>query len=983
MVTREAVLLLTDVVESTSLTTRLGDARMAALWVEHDRLARRLLERWGGREVDRTDGFVLLFPAAASAAGFAADLHDGLSRLAAQEGVPFAARVVLHRGAVRVREEPGSTAKPIRVEGPGKELAGALLALGRGGQTLSTVDPRAPGGPAGVGTLPAAAAVHALGPHRLRGLAAPVELFELTLEGGLPRGLPPSARAWPVVRRGALWIPVERVPNNLPPELDPFFGREELLLRAEALLDQGAACLSLVGPGGVGKSRFARRLAWVRQREYPGGVWLVPCRGAAGPEGVAGAIARVLDLPLSGRDNVTQIGFALQAMGPSLLLLDGFEAAAPSASASLATWLPLAPEARFLLTSRVATGLPGEQVVAVPPLSVGGVEPGAQSEARALYESRALACAPGVSLDPEAVEALVARLHGLPQAVELAAARVAEASAAELCRRLEAAAEQDPMEAALDWTWSLLQPPQRAALMALSTFAAPVPLVALERVLADDAVLGGRQVWALLDDLLRHSLVTSVERPAEDALRFGLPAPVAGLARRRLVDPASLPGWSGEGVRRALEERHGRWFAAMGRSSSVPHDAAEQARRRSLVEWFADMVLAAERALERGDAAVAVGAVRAAWTVAELRGPRPPVGRLAAAVGALSTVEDRDRAWLLRVESIVAREHGELALAEARAEAGLELAIGLGDRRLEAWMRYAASAVAQQRGALEEASLQAERAEALADAVGEARLIAIVEVSLVKILGDRGEAEAARRRAEGALRRCQALGDQELLGLLLGNLAVIDIAEGRHALAAEHLALATDLHRSVGNLRDEGYALLNLGVLRFHEGAVKQGAEATAQALALARRIGDRRLTGIALANLGTFRAEEGELEVARALLREGCAVLAGIGNRRGAASTRRDLARLEARLGDPATAALILQDSIAVHEELGDPVEAARSEAALAEVRLALGQVEAAEEALARAVAQAAEKGLGPDSELGREIAAATARLGQPPPSR
>jgi class 3 adenylate cyclase len=113
-------LLLTDVVDSTRLSETLGDAAMAAIWAAHDRASRALLPSWRGREIDKTDGMLLLFDNAADAVGFALDYHRALAALPTR----LAARAGLHVGPVILRENPADDvargAKPLEVEGLAK-----------------------------------------------------------------------------------------------------------------------------------------------------------------------------------------------------------------------------------------------------------------------------------------------------------------------------------------------------------------------------------------------------------------------------------------------------------------------------------------------------------------------------------------------------------------------------------------------------------------------------------------------------------------------------------------------------------------------------------------------------------------------------------------------------------------------------------------------------------------------------------------------
>ena len=135
--TEVRALLLTDVVDSTQLSQALGDAAMATLWTAHDRVARDLLPLHGGREIDKTDGMLLMFDRAAQALAYAQAYHAALATLQP----PLLARAGLHVGAVLLRENTAADvargAKPLEVDGLAKPTAARVMALARGGQTLS------------------------------------------------------------------------------------------------------------------------------------------------------------------------------------------------------------------------------------------------------------------------------------------------------------------------------------------------------------------------------------------------------------------------------------------------------------------------------------------------------------------------------------------------------------------------------------------------------------------------------------------------------------------------------------------------------------------------------------------------------------------------------------------------------------------------------------------------------------------------------
>ena len=134
--TEARALLLTDLVGSTRLAERLGDAAMAELNAAHDRAARDLLRAWGGREIDKTDGWLLLFDSVAAAVGCALAYHRAIAALP----TPLAARAGVHWGAVTLRANPppdvAQGAKPLEVEGLAKPVAARVMSLAGAGQAL-------------------------------------------------------------------------------------------------------------------------------------------------------------------------------------------------------------------------------------------------------------------------------------------------------------------------------------------------------------------------------------------------------------------------------------------------------------------------------------------------------------------------------------------------------------------------------------------------------------------------------------------------------------------------------------------------------------------------------------------------------------------------------------------------------------------------------------------------------------------------------
>ena len=262
-------LLLTDLVDSTRLVASLGDLRAAEISARHDTEARALLEPWRGLEIDKTDGFLLLFSSPDDAVGYALAYHRMLAALASELQLPLAARAGLHTGSVVLRENPPEQvrrgAKPLEVEGVAKPLAARVMGLAGARQTLLTAD-----------------TARALGPHehrlvchghwRMKGVTEPQELFEI----GDPEApfVPPEdvAKVYCVVQRDGVWVPRREIPHRLPPDERLLPGRRAVLEQLREALDE-ARLVSLVGPPELGARNLALRYAHGFLGDWPGGAW--------------------------------------------------------------------------------------------------------------------------------------------------------------------------------------------------------------------------------------------------------------------------------------------------------------------------------------------------------------------------------------------------------------------------------------------------------------------------------------------------------------------------------------------------------------------------------------------------------------------------------------------------------------------------------------------------------------------------------------
>ncbi|MEO7009742.1 MAG: AAA family ATPase, partial [Caldimonas sp.] len=510
-------LLQTDVVDSTELCRRLGDAASSALWESHDRLARDLLRVWRGREVDKSDGFLMLFESAADGVGYALAYHRAVAAL----GLPLQARAGLHVGAVILRENAAEDiargAKPVEVDGLAKPVTARIMALAQGGQTLLTAPAKEALGRTGW-------ALQSHGHWRIKGLEEPIEVFEVA-DGDGPRAPPADAeKAYRVVRHADLWLPLREARHSLPAERDPFVGRSAALRELARRFDAGARLVSLLGIGGTGKTRLAQRFGWTELGDYAGGVWFCDLSPARDLDGIVHAVAQGLDVPLGSDDPLAQLGAALDRRGPCLVIVDNFEQVSAYAEATLGAWLGQAAQARFLVTTREVLGIAGEEAMALPPL--------APPEGAALFLRRAAAAHSGFmpsAEDGAAIAPLVALLDGLPLAIELAAARVRIMPPRTLLARMRQRFEllaapnrrlsrQATLRGAFDWSWELLLAPEKSALAQLSVFEGGFTLESAEAVLDLGDGATAASALAAVQSLVDKSFVRAVSDARFDLL---------------------------------------------------------------------------------------------------------------------------------------------------------------------------------------------------------------------------------------------------------------------------------------------------------------------------------------------------------------------------------------------------------------------------------------------------------------------------------
>jgi predicted ATPase/class 3 adenylate cyclase len=646
--------LFTDIEGSTRLWET-APGRMRAALARHDELLRAAIEPHGGYVFSTGgDGLGAAFARAGDGAAAASEAQASLRAEPWPEGVAVRVRMGLHTGEAEERDGD--------YFGPAVNRAARLMASGHGGQVLcSSV----------TAELLTDLRMVDLGEYRLRDLTAPQRVFQLGTE------------VFPPVRS------LDAFKTNLAVQLTTFVGRQQDLKSIETALEQHRV-VTLIGVGGVGKTRLALQVGAHLLAAFADGVWLIELAAVGDASLLPYVVASALGVQPREGVPVEESVREYLASRDLLLVLDNCEHLLDAVSGLVEKWARACPALRVLATSREGLGIDGEQLWPVRPLPV-------DTDAVELFCDRARAVLPGFVADGDtatAVGDICMQLDGIPLAIELAAARVASLGPADIAERLgerfrlltggpRARVERhQTLRAAIDWSWGLLDAGSAAAFDRMSVFAGGFTLGAAEAVVSGDGVEPAA-VLDVLSGLVAKSLVVA-DAQADGTRRYVLLETLRQYGREHLDAGGTGDRW---------RHGHAEYFADFVARAVHGWKAGEPQRWLRRLEVELDNVRGATTwaaaAPETGDLAVRLTAplwmmclVRPAWGVDALADAVIATGRAdghrllpallsTAGRGALHR-GDLDRARALTERAIsVGEEDGRDAAPNAYVDNGL------------------------------------------------------------------------------------------------------------------------------------------------------------------------------------------------------------------------------------------------------------------------------------------------------------------------
>ena len=519
--------LFTDIEGSTKLAQQYPD-EMQVMLARHNEILDHAIEKHDGF-LFRTigDAYCVAFHDSQDALKAALDAQRQLDR---EQWSPASikVRMGIHTGTARLEGETDYSGYATLA------LVQRIMSAGHGGQVLLSQTVHDLLG----NNLPDGVQLLDMGEQHLKDILQPEHLYQLAVPD-LPQGFPPLNT-------------LKIINHNLPTNLSSFIGRERELSGIKERLGQ-SRLLTLIGPGGTGKTRLSLQTGSERLPDFKEGVWLIELAPLSDPVLIMQAIASVFGLRESPGQPLADLVIDYLRAKHLLLILDNCEHLIDACARLADQLLRNCPDLKILASSREALGINGEAIYRVPSLSLPEqVEVTRDAvlgcEAVQLFVDRASAASSGFQLTDEnasSVAQICLRLDGIPLALELAAARVRVLSVEKIAERLDdrfrlltggsrtALPRQQTLRALIDWSYDLLTDAEKALFRRLAVFVGGWTLEAAEAVCADNEI-ESYEVLDLLTEIVDKSLVQVDE--SREEIRYQRLETIRQYAREKLLE---------------------------------------------------------------------------------------------------------------------------------------------------------------------------------------------------------------------------------------------------------------------------------------------------------------------------------------------------------------------------------------------------------------------------------------------------------------
>ncbi len=859
--------LFTDIEGSTRLWETQPEAMPVSLRRHDELLRERSVAHHGYVFKTVGDAFCVAFAEADDAlrAALAIQQAVGVESWTVEGGIRV--RMTLHTGTAEERDGD--------YFGPTLNRVARLLSAGHGGQTLLSLATEQ----LVSFNLPDGVELIDLGQQYLKDLSRPEHVFQLA-GPGLGRDFRPL---------NTLNVHA----TNLPVQATPLVGREaDVKAVSELILQPAVRLVTLLGPGGTGKTRLSIQVAAELIDRFAHGAMFVALAAIDDPGLVVSTIAQTLGVKESGSEPLIEQLKAFLKPRQMLLVMDNFEQVLDAAP-DLAKLLQAAPGLKIITSSRSALKVYGEREYPLAPLGLPDLRrrkiPTAEllaAPAVALFVERAQATKPDFALTDEnarAVAEICVKLDGLPLAIELAAARIKllppKSMLDKLSSRLklltggsrDRTARQQTLRGAIDWSYELMTAEERALFARLSIFTGGCSLEAAEAV-CNVAGESDLDIFDGVSSLVDKSLLRQIET-AEGDPRFVMLETIREYADERLT---------AESLCDAIGRQHAGYFLSLAEEGAAKLTGPEQVAWLDRFELEHDNLRSSMTFLLRSlDPDTALRLSSSLWRFWWMHGHLHE-GRewLEVTIAACSNNAEMQavQGRALHGLGLTTYSQGDFSAAVDAFERSLSLRRQLDDKPGIAAVTCNLGLIAEAQGKPERAMEMYRESLSLAEQVNDTRLVATNQNNLGNAAFRQGDPEAAQPLLEAALTLFRKLGQKQGTAMTLNVLGEIAFLQQDLPRAKARFEECMKLRQQLGDREGVADVIDNLGNVALAQGDFTRAAEQHASRLALSHELGSKRGTADGLEGMARVANAQGRHERAVRLLAAADALRAGIG---------------------------------------------------------------------------------------------------------
>ena len=665
----------------------------------------------------------------------------------------------------------------------------------------------------------------------------------------------------------------KRPKHNLPAQPTPFIGRAKLIAALKDLLLQADTHLvTLLGPGGTGKTRLSLQVAQELLDQFPDGVYFVSLADDSDANQFISRVALKLGVREGGRPLLENVKDYLQDK-QMFLVMDNFEQLISAASV-MADLLATAPQLKIVTSSRKALNLYGEREFPVPPLELPHAENESvlenliENEAVILFVERARSAHPNFALTKDnafAVAEICRRLDGLPLALELAAARIKLLQPQAILSRLDdklklltggardLPTRHQTLRNTLEWSYDLLNPDEQILFARLGVFVGGTTFEAVEAVCNSDGKL---DILESLTSLVNNSLLRQDET-ADGASRFGMLETIRAYALERLID---------RGEMEMLREEHAKYYGGMlinqigfnlysaEATSWLNWLEREHDNIRASLAWS----LTSPQGIELGGMVVSImfwfWYRRGYFTEGRMWADR-------LLASPFMQTESPARVMALLASGLLAIWQGEQDIGLKQLQESLSIEQKSEEKQWFSFLHMANGVALLNMGKDSDAQPLLEQALAVFREQQNAPFHAITLVHLGNVELGLGDPEQARNHHEEALAKARVINENWLIAFALNNLGEVARTQGQFNSARKYYEECESLLRATDDRGDVARLVHNLGYVAQHEEEFELAESQFRKSLAMFRRLGNRRGIAECLAGLAGLKARQGQTE--------------------------------------------------------------------------------------------------------------------------